>query len=178
MLGEEDNSDYRASKEDFWEEQDNMLGKLKMSLKAGTHTRTAKLKRQIHPQVLQAYIQMHQERMAHRQQPAQPHQPPTPTPPPEPPPAPPQPWSPGSRGEQLVLLDGLEEVIMVGYPYKYLEELLSKLTPESHWILRTSSWRLEVEDFIKKQWARLPCPPGGPWLPRKWKPKPIISREA
>ena len=22
------------------------------------------------------------------------------------------------------------------------------------------------------------CPPRGPWLPRKWKPRPIISREA
>jgi hypothetical protein len=133
MLGEEGNADYQASKEDFWEEQDNMLDKLKMSLKAGTHTRTAKLKKQMHPQVLQAYIQMHQERLTCQQQPVQPQQPPTPTPPPEPPPEPPQlPWSPGSRGEQLVLLDKLEEVIMVGYPYKYLEDLLSKLITESY----------------------------------------------
>ena len=68
--------------------------------------------------------------------------------------------------------------MMVGYPYTNLEELLSKLTPESYWILCTSSWRLEVEDFVKERRARLSCPPRGPWLPLKWKPKPIISREA
>ena len=56
MLGEEGDTDYRALKENLWEEQDNMLDKLRMTLKAGTHTRTAKLKRQIYPQVLQAYI--------------------------------------------------------------------------------------------------------------------------
>ena len=140
MLREEGNTDYQASKEDFWEEQDNRLDKLKMSLEAGIHTRTAKLKRQIHPQVLQVYVQMNQEKLARQQQPAQPQQPPTPTPPPEPPPEPPQlPWFQGSREEQLLLLNKLEEVIMVGYPYKDLEKLLSKLTPESHWILRTSS---------------------------------------
>ena len=67
--------------------------------------------------------------------------------------------------------------MMVDYPYKDLEELLSKLTSEGHWILRTSSWKRKVWHFNKERRARILCPPRGTRLPRKWKPKPIISRE-
>ena len=71
MLGEEGNADYQAPQEDFWEEQDNLLDKLRMSLKVGTRAQTAKLKKQIYLKVPQAYIQMHQERLACQEQPIQ-----------------------------------------------------------------------------------------------------------
>ena len=71
MLGEEGNADYWASKEDFLGEQDNLLDKLRMSLKVGTRAKTAKLKKQIYLKVMQVYIQMHQERLACQEQPIQ-----------------------------------------------------------------------------------------------------------
>ena len=45
-------------------------------------------------------------------------------------------------------------------------------------MLHTSSWGLVVNDLIKERRTRLSCPRRGAWLPRKRKPKPILSREA
>ena len=52
-------------------------------------------------------------------------------------------------------------LMMEGYPYEGLEDMLAILTPEPEWILQTHGWRLKVEDFIKERRARLSCPPGG-----------------
>ena len=86
MLGEEGNKGYQGMKEDFWKIQNDLLDKLEASLKAGTGGRTEKLKKQINPQVLQAYIQMQQERLAREEQSTQHQQPRTPPPPSQPPP--------------------------------------------------------------------------------------------
>ena len=67
-------------------------------------------------------------------------------------------------------------LMMEGYPYEGLEDMLAVLTPEPGWILRNQDWRLQVEDFIKERRARLSCPPGGPSMPRSWKRKLPIPR--
>ena len=58
--------------------------------------------------------------------------------PPEPPPAPERTWFPRPREEQIELLNILDEILILGYPYTGRDEILDKLTSEDH-----SGWGLE-----------------------------------
>ena len=56
-------------------------------------------------------------------------------------------WFPRPREEQIELLNELDEVLIVGYPYTGRGEILDKLTPEYH-----SGWDLEkAANFIREQ---------------------------
>ena len=58
--------------------------------------------------------------------------PPGTRPPPEPPSAPERTWFSRPQEEHIELLNKLDEVLIVGYPYTGRGEILDKLTPEDH----------------------------------------------
>jgi len=173
MSGEEGNADYQACKEEFNLVQEYLLSEMVQNHKAGAHSITQTIRRAIHPPILQAWFQERQERRARQGLPAC-RFPPALTAPAEPL------WSQLPREDQIVLLDDLDDILMVGYPYEGLEEILAQLTPESHLLLYPSNlpgtagriklrgWLLRVEDFQKERRARLAFPPKR-FGPREWK---------
>ena len=85
---------------------------------------------QLHPMARQVFMQCIKDQWARRQQ--QENNLPGTRPPPEPPPAPERTWSSRPREEQIELLNELDEVLTVGYPYTGRGKILDKLTPEDH----------------------------------------------
>ena len=87
--------------------------------------------------------------------------PPGARPPLEPSPSPERSWFLRPREEQIELLDELDEVLIVGYPYTGRGEILDKLTPEDH-----SGWGLEkANTFRRELQQKYNCPrrKGDPW---------------
>ena len=132
--------------------------------KAGTHARNQLIRRSIHPPILHLWFKERQERFARQGLPTC-RLPPALSPPPEPP------WSQLSRDDQTILLDKLDDILIVGYPYEGLGEILAQLTPESHLLLYPRSlpgavqriklrgWLPRVDNFQKERRASLAYPP-------------------
>ena len=84
----------------------------------------------LHPMTRQVLMQDIKDQWEQRQW--QENDPPGTRPPPEPPHSPERAWSPCPREEQIELLNELNEVLIVGYPYTGRDKILDKLTPEEY----------------------------------------------
>ena len=99
----------------------------------------------LHPMARQMFMQDIENQRAQLKQ--KEGNPPGTRPPPEPPPAPERTWFPRPREEQIELLNELDEVLIVGYPYTGRGEILDKLNPEDH-----SGWGLmKAANSIREQ---------------------------